>query len=99
MLTKLTPSARARPSLAASARNSGANGWSDKSSTSAPSIWFASRVSACHTRSAKNATLLTLATAITRASASTRNSPARQSRSSIFSGSGRREGGSNAGFM
>src|SRR5882672_690921 len=83
MLTKFMLSARARPRLAISSRNSGAQAWSAVISTSAPSTWFASRVSACRTRSAKKATLATPPTASTSASASTRSSPARQSRTSI----------------
>src|SRR5262245_30023534 len=84
MLTKVTLSARARPSLAIPSRNSPLHSWSAVISTSAPSTWCASRVSACRTRSAKKATLATLPTARTRASASTRSSPARQSRRRIL---------------
>src|SRR6266851_5498091 len=83
MLTKLTLSARARPSRMISSRNSGAQAWSAVISISAPSTWCASRVSACRTRSAKKATLATPPTASTSASASTRSSPARASRTSI----------------
>src|SRR5712671_6565037 len=83
MLTKLTLSARARPSRMISSRNSGLQAWSAVISTSAPSTWCASRVSACRTRSAKKETLATPPTASTSASASTRSSPARQSRTSI----------------
>src|SRR5258706_1525704 len=83
MLTKLMLSAPRKPRLAISPRNSGAQAWSAVISTSAPSTWCASRVSACRTRSAKKETLATPPTASTSASASTRSSPARQSRTSI----------------
>src|SRR6267378_1307350 len=59
MLTKVTLSARLNPRLAISSRNSGAQAWSAVISTSAPSTWCASRVSACRTRSAKKETLAT----------------------------------------
>ena len=58
-------------------------GWSARSTRSAPSSWCASRARPWPTRSAKNATLVIAATAIVKAIASTRSSPARQSRTSI----------------
>src|SRR5258707_2729577 len=84
MLTKFMLWALGSPRLAISSRNSVAQAWSAVISISAPSTWCASRVSACRTRSAKKATLLTPPTASTRASARTRSSPARQSRTSIL---------------
>src|SRR5205823_9280885 len=83
MLTKFMLSARLNPRLAISSRNSGVQAWSAVISTSAPSTWCASRVSACRTRSAKKATLATPPTASTSPSASTRSSPARASRRSM----------------
>src|SRR5256886_11455053 len=83
MLTKVMLSARLNPRLAISSRNAGVQAWSAVISTSAPSTWCASRVSACRTRSAKKATLATPPTASTSPSASTRSSPARASRRSM----------------
>src|SRR6266568_4212386 len=84
MLTKVTLSARARPSRMISSRNSGLQAWSAVISTSAPSTWCASRVSACRTRSAKKATLETPPTASTRASAKKHPEGETQHRRSSF---------------
>ncbi len=83
MLLNLSTGVAARPRLRASAANVSGSGRSPEIMTSAPSSRFACRVSAVLTRSAKNATVPTLATASTSAAISTVSSPARQSRESI----------------
>ena len=85
MLMKVVERALARPRRAISSAIPGCHAWSETSTKSAPSNWWASRTSARPTRSAKKATLVMLATATTSAIASTRSSPARQSRNSILS--------------
>jgi hypothetical protein len=85
MLMNVVASARSRPRRPIASDTAGFHGWSETSTRSAPSSWCASRTSARLTRSAKNATLVTLATATTSAAARTRSSPPRQSRASMRS--------------
>ncbi len=99
MLLKRITGDVARPRRRASAVNASGSGRSPEIIRSAPSSRFAWPASAAFTRSAKNPTVPTLATASTSAAISTRNSPARQSRArsrnarrSVFMGAFARAG-------
>src|SRR5688572_20795451 len=83
MLGKVSVSAIASPSARALCVKAGGTGWSAMTTRSPPSSSFACRSSAACTRSAKNPTVVTLATAMKSASSSTRSSPADQLRRSI----------------
>ena len=82
MLGKRTVSTLRSFRRAASVRRAASSGRSDTTTRSAPNSWLASCPKACFTRSAKNATVVRLATAITSPTPRTRSSPARQSRAS-----------------
>ena len=89
MLGNVRVCAIASPRRCASSANSGASGLSPITTRSPPSNSFACWSSAACTRSAKNPTVVTLATAMKSASSSTRSSPADQFRRSIRIASGK----------
>ncbi len=83
MLGNLSRWTSASPARRASSPKASPSGRSDTSTRSAPSRLFAWLPRADFIRSAKNATVVTLATAMTSTAASRRSSPARQSRTSM----------------
>src|SRR5438445_1525477 len=83
MLGKVSVVAVSSPSRAAACANGAGMRWSAITTRSAPRSSFACWSSAACTRSAKNPTVVTLATAMRSASSNTRNSPADQLRRSM----------------
>ena len=97
MLGKLTLRASARPAALAAAATAGGAGWSLATIASPPSSALASRARPAFRRSAKKPTALSAATASVTATTSSRNSPARRSRSNWRQASVKTEGGRSAG--